>query len=470
MLLPAVETLSALDLYRTSTYRMGANACHVIPRMAFRNNWSWVESADTREGVDEKLRNTLSKDMRRWRLKMTVQSAACCSAWAAASIAFIRPSAAWGRKRKDILRVAPVFREMIEWNGPEPSVIRPVIREGNMQVIPDLGPEEVVWFIHNPDPMGNGYQGIPAHYFAYKSILRAERVTRAYSNLIENRGMGIGLVGVHQGDLSDEDLRKYTVQFGNPGSRAWIFYPKNRFEINVQPGINTGFNYEGTDERFTRHMSMATGIPGMRAEGVQTGMVTGSKTDQDSVAENYQWYHEMFEDSVIDLHCLVNPDMRDAEFELEFPFDIVMDAAEKAQILQMNVNSIMTGATLIPVGVAYKMLDIKLPEGVNMDMSVAEYENSVQQKLQPTPMMQFEKGPEEDEGEEDKPAEKKEKPKAGKDSLETTDPVIQKRQIARMLLETGELSNNKVNVVLRTFYPTGLGTSTLQALRKEVRS
>ena len=469
----AMRSLSPMDLYKASTYRMGAFMCHVVPFLAFRNGWKFVEQKDTREPVDDDLNSELLLDTRKWKMRVQVPVAVDGSATLGRSLVFIDKMSGTGRRTRQILRVVPIDEEYIDWHGPEPSVYRPLVWYGRTQIEKALGPEEVVIFRHTPDMFGNILEGRPAHFNSYKTIIRAERITRAYCNLIENRGMGLALVGLTGGTLNTADIIKYTQQFGNPGSRAFLFYPKSLMEITVQDGIKPGFQYPDVDDRLTRHGSMSSGWPGQRMEGTQTGMVTGGKTDQDNTAENYAWWHELYEDSIIDLYYLINPEYIDKQFELDFPYDIIMDPAEKASIFEQYMRSITSATELMTVGPTYKLLDMKVPEGMDENENLAVALNKIQQELQPTPMDQANidlvKAKADQAGNDGKPPGGKEAGKADRDSMVDDDAMrAWKETYAGGLFEKG-FTVSQVELALRVAAGSSLGHNRLAEIRASNR-
>lgn len=479
-ILPVQDQLLPGDWWRSSFMRGGAHPCWITPRNAFRQSWKFVEDRETFQAiVDNDLLEKLKKVTREFKIKEIVVTAAQVSATFGRGLAYKFEAAPFMEEKHPQWRVIPIEEQYIEYvdddDQNEIKAYHPVVpwKKGSKQI--DISPTDAVLFIHQKDPMGNGFSGIPAHAMAYKTIIRMEITTKAYVNLIHNRGMGVFLVGITAGTPNKTELRKYAQMIGNPGSRAIVFYPKNLMEIEIKEGMKMGFNYMGTDERFTRHLSMTTGIPGLRMEGEKTGAVTGSEVDQDNTAENYQVHHEFHHDSIIELYHKSDETLSKDEFCLHFPLDIKLDRAKQTQIFATEAAAVTTVEDVLTVDQVLDRLGYPPhPDPEEGKKMYSVYVNDLRNEHQIGFNPDIEGGeafagqgmPSEGRGGNREFSKGTTKAKE-RDSFFYE--LTEKEQDAFRLIEKTDWGRRRINEFLMAFHGSGLGTNKIADLRNELK-
>jgi len=202
-----------------------------------------------------------------------------------------------------------------------------------------------------------------------------ENISEAYADLITMRGLGLVDVLVKGAD-TEEDLKPYVEKYKDPSSyRATVH--NDLVEITTNEGIRGAFSLDDVLGRYTKEVSSASGAPSMRMEGVQTGTVTGSETDQDNVAELYSNLQERYEPYILKLYKMLDPTLDTTAFELEFPMDIKLDRMKNTQIFSTEAGSVMAVPDLLTVDEARDRLGYPSMKGPRGDMTIAELMESL---------------------------------------------------------------------------------------------
>lgn len=371
---PAQEMVHPIELYCASLTPKGYFITHVAPRNAFRHGWEYVKQKKSTIPLDQKLKEKLVSLVRKNGVKFAVISAVQVSETFGRALLYRRNIAPRGKKEKWKLFVSRLPEEWVKYDEDN------VIKEYYIQIgwgqygykMLTVKPEDAILFIGEIDPNGNGHQGIPALLPVYRDITRAENIKDSYANLITQRGLGLVDIKI-EGVASQEELDPWVEEYGDPSSYNAIIH-NERMEVQTADGIKASFSLDETVGRYTKEMSSGSGFPTMRMEGVQTGTVTGSETDQDNQAENYSSLQERYEPCIIETLNMLDPSLENEDFELDFPMDIKLDRMKQTQIFATEAGAIMTVPDLLTVNEARDRLKYP-PVKENGDMTVTELIN-----------------------------------------------------------------------------------------------
>lgn len=456
-IIPPSELLNASYTYR------GAYITRVSPMVALFQGWKFVKNKKEQDRLDDKLADRLFELTVKYNLK-----------WLA--IQFARTGAIFGRaliykqfidqtdESQGIrLRVIPILDTEIIWddvNG-APQIYRPIVRWGFGTKTLSLDPKECILFVWDEDELGNGYEGIPALISCFDTITNSEELENTYTNAVRERGVGVVDVLDKQAKKLD-DLVTVRQNFKLGDDRAFVHGP--RYEMQVHPGLQSGFNYDEIQARITKNQSMATGYPGMAMEGVQVGAVTGSETDQDNRAQMYRIIQERVEQTIIAIYKLLDPKLKNANFELQWDFEVKMDKAEKAQVMAQYGQVINDLPDLINVNQALQWLDLP-PEEDGELFKISEWRKLYEMSPSVThgKTDEFEEG-----GEKKDPDEELQDMTIKEDEKESVKrETEQKREIAKKMVAAGD-SYSTINLVLKKIFKSGLNNSTIKKLRSDI--
>lgn len=377
LLVAAMDMIPPLELYAASFTPKGAFLTRVVPANAFRMEWQYVPEKRSKVPLDDTLRQKIIRAKRKYNLKQVVIEAVSTAEIFGRSLVYMHDMAPPGMVPDIQLRVTRLDEQYVHYDEEtgNPVLFRPMVRKGKGQVALELKPSDCILFLATPDPNGNGFQGIPALLPAYHSIVRMENISEAYADLITMRGLGLVDVTVSGAD-TEEDLQTWVEKFKDPSSyRATVH--NEQIEVETKEGIRAAFSLDETLGRYTKEVSSASGAPAMRMEGVQTGTVTGSETDQDNMAELYTMLQERYEPAILRLFKFVDPSLDITKFELEFPMDLKLDRMKQTQIFSTEAGSVMAVPDLLTVDEARDRLGYPSMEGGKGKMTIAELMESL---------------------------------------------------------------------------------------------
>jgi len=378
----AQHLLHESELYAVSWTPKGSYITRVAPRAAFKIDWKFLKDREHKIRLDTKLEAKLKRIHKKYKVKKAVISAVQTAETFGRSLLYRRKTGSSKRVKKWKLFVCRLPDEWISWDTGTNEIdsFNPVVgwELGTKQL--NLDPKDCVLFIGEIDPIGNGHEGIPGTLTSYNTIVRSENVAQAWAAIVVKRGLGLVDITV-EGAETDEDLKPWAEKYGNPSSYT-VMVHNERLQVKVEEGMKASFNLDETMGRYTKDVSSATGYPSMRMEGVQTGTVTGSETDQDNQAEMYATLHERYEDSIVETYYMLDQDDEDAIdpetdiFELFFPMDIKLDRGKQTNIFATEAGAVMTVQDIISVNEARERMGLPLwPDDIG-NMTIAEYMDS----------------------------------------------------------------------------------------------
>jgi hypothetical protein len=370
----AQNIVHTLELYAASFTPKGWFTTHIAPRNALRMGWRFVPQKKSAEVLRPRLHKTLIEMSRLWKIKKNVISAVQVSETFSRSLLYRRQVAPRGKKMRWELFVTRIPDEWVTYDEDTNEIIEynPIVGWGRGLRRLTIKPEDAVLFMAETDPMGNGYQAIPPLLPIYRTIQRMENISESWAEIVNQRGLGLIDMTV-EGAKKEKDLEPYGKKYGNPSSYSLIAH-NERVKVQAIEGLRASFNLDETIGRYTKDVASGTGFPSMRMEGVQTGTVTGSETDQDNMAENYSVLQERYEPFIIETYLMLNNELIDERFELEFEYDIKLDRFKQAELFNLNSNSIQMNVNFMTIDQALEMLRLPTIGGPIGQLSVAQYE------------------------------------------------------------------------------------------------
>lgn len=458
---PAILIIPPDELWRCSFTPKGAYITRVSVNSAISPGWKYTTTKETKDPLKPDFLTRLELMDKQYKNKrITIQ--------------MLRTGAIFGRSlvykealvidklSKFRLRVVPIREEQIIYN--EDGTVKefiPIIRLGwgNKQL--HLDPKECYLFIWDEDESGNGYQGISALLSVYQTIIRSENVADQFATTIKDRGLGI--VDVEDTEAETKtDLKKLRQSFRLGDDR--VFVHGSRYKMTVTPGVQTGFNFDTTMERWTKETSSGSGYPGMAMEGVQSGAVTGSETDQDNRAQKYNEIREMANEIIPHLHKLEDPKLDTNLYEPIWDFQIRMDKGRVAQVKSVNAQTLTTIPNLFTVNEALELMELPKRENESEgDMLLSDW-NRANASFEPVYRMSVSKSQRFTETPEETNEDNPEINKLEALKQEPNEEKVDKKEIAKRLLSQGD-SYNKVNTTLKRIFKSGLSNKDIKELK-----
>lgn len=473
--IPAQNVIEPEELYHASFTPKGAYITRVSVKFAFFQGWKLVKTKESHEAVDEPIAEKITKLNKDFSIKNIVIQMCRSGAVFGRSLVFLQEKPPHIKsKQRLFLRVAPILEQDIEYDDKTGwvTMFHPQVGWGfGHGKRLDIPPDKAVLFIWDQDECGNLFQGIPALLSSYQTILRSEIVSEEYSSTIAERGLGFVDV-LDKKAKTFEDLIKVRRAFKLGRDR--IFVHGENYEAKSVNGLSSGFNFDEAMNRYTKDISSGTGYPQMAIEGVQVGAVTGSETDQDNRAQMYRMIQEMAEPYIMQLYYLLDKSLVDADFELEWEFEVKQDRAKKAQVMATFGGAINQIQDLITVNQSLHELQLPLKKDKKEgDMLLSEYIalHSPVINTEPDDPNQTNNGartkdyPKEDVSEPSE-EEQKELLKTETDSEQIPNAKL-KIEIAKRMLMKGD-SYGVINTFLQLVLGSGLSNSTIQELRTKV--
>jgi hypothetical protein len=473
---PAHQIVEPTELYRASFTPKGSYISRVSVKFAFYQGWRLVKSKDINDPLPDDLIAEFNRVNKQFRLKHIFIQMVRTGNIFGRSLVFLQDRPFPDRYgNKVFLRVAPLFEEDIEYDDSDsgsgwPKMYHPMVMWGRGMKRLDINPTKSVLFIWDQDENGNLFTGISSLIAPYNSILRAETVSDEFSSNIADRGLGFIDILDKKAKVR-EDLTSVRKNFRLGKDR--IFVHGDNYEAKVTQGISQAYNFDESMSRYTKDVSSSTGFPGMAMEGVQTGAVTGSETDQDSRAMMYRIIQELSEPAMLDIYALLSKKLADPNLELDWDFEIKQDRQKKASILSTYSNAIMAIQDLITVNQALRMLDLpqreKKEEG---EMLLSEWialnspviDTGVDDPTKPNNDVKKKDYPDFGIGSPETEEEKAELLKTEKDSEEMDVDGLLKEEIASRLIDNGQ-SYGTINVVLKKIFGRGLSNTTIKNIK-----
>jgi hypothetical protein len=266
------------------------------------------------------------------------------------------------------LRVTPVKDEEIYFDDDgEITHFHIGMKFGKAMKWITIEPKDTVMYINQLDPTGNNYDGISELESAYLPLNYVANIEESWANLMNKRGLGILDIEIEGAD--EDDLEAYKDKYGDPSQYAVIFHDQT-WKVNSSAGISAQFNLENTVGVYTKEVSSSSGIGEARLNGVQQGMVTGSKTDGDNYMSIQRSCQVDYDDFLMSVYALIDESLRDS-FKIEYNVDQKLDKAEDAQIFAMNISSVNQASEFLTYNEARKRLGLDAIEGG--DVLLAEY-------------------------------------------------------------------------------------------------
>jgi len=364
-----------------------------------------------------------------------------------------------------------------------PVRIKPILPWGKGSTNADFEEDEFRVCINRKDPAGNGWQGTPELIAVYRILKWDQNVLHAYDTVINQRGLG--LLDVTIQGLRDEDGAKdWARKWGNPAQYAGLFH-SDRITVETKEGMKANYNIADVSEVHRHYTSAGTGYPGERMIGVQTGAITGSQTDRDNMAEIYRTNHDMFDEFIISLYTLIDPEL-EGKFKLEFPINAKLDKETEAGILSDMNDVVKSSLDYMKVSVAEQLLDYEITDVESeKGMFMTEWLLLQEKKLRGKYPDLFEQQEEEqgppggDDQQQQQQQQKKKDIKereqednkarrnttVEKDMMETF-AKLPKMVVADLLMNAG-FSLNETNEKLRAIHGSGYDKNVLVDIRKE---
>jgi hypothetical protein len=377
LLIPAEMMVSREQLYAAALTPKGRFITWVAIRNAFRQGWKFVEEKKKRTPLPPRLHDKLVKLTNEFDLKIWFSVAKSCAAIFGRSLQFIRQINTVGKLKKWEIRVVPIYEEYIDRDDNENIIqFKPIIRIGHSYRQVYIPADQAVLWVNQPDIFGNAEQGIPEHLAAFRTIKRSESIANNFAELVSQKGLG--QLEITIADIQDrEDAQKWAEAYKQM-IRDSIIVKGPQMETKVTPGINSGYDYNGTQQSYYEDTSAATGMPQMRMRGVQTGTVTGSEVDQDNTAEVYSTIQESSERHMKDFyqvitHFISDPSLRGKNYEIDWEFDIKMDKKGRSQKLSTDATTVLTLAEIITVNQAMEILELPLLDGPEGELLLQQW-------------------------------------------------------------------------------------------------
>jgi hypothetical protein len=472
-LIPAQNMLSREQLYAAALTPKGRFITWIAILNTYRNGWRFVQDIDTKSPLPKRLQKKLVTLTKQYDLKEIFSLArSFCGIWGQALVWRLQRSKR-GEKLDYDLIVSPIWTEHIVYEEDHRTVkmYRPRSTFGNQILLEfEIEPKDAVLWVNHKDPFGSPEQGVPDLIAAYRTIQRSEAVAEKYAELIVQRGLGqldIEIDGVY----TQADIEAWADTFRKLLSDSVVVHSPD-MKTNVTPGIHSGYDYPQTQNSYYEDTASATGYPQMRMRGVQTGTVTGSETDQDNIAEIYSGNQEFTEKYMFRTYEMLDPSLKDAEFDFDWERDFKMDPQRVANKFATDISSIMTGAEIMTMDQAFAKLGLPTLGPPVGEMLVQEFidkkfgQEPENQEPPPQPSGRLPEGeqPQQAETPEEEPEE--DEIDAMEEIGDLIEKTVKKDDLARIMLEAG-VSTRKVNSVLRNddLFKKGCSYSTLQKLK-----
>jgi hypothetical protein len=362
-----------IELHAAAFTPKGYFVTHVAPRNALRMGWRYVPEKKSSEALRPRLHKRLAELNRKFRIKDKSILAVQTSETYSRSLLYRRQVAPRGQKMIWRLFVTRIPDEWIEYDAETNTIIayHPIVGWGLGLRQLTIKPEDAVLFKAEEDPNGNGFQAIPPLLPMYRSILRMENIEESWAELVTKRGLGLIDMTV-EGAKDEAALEPYAKKYGDPSSYSLVVH-NERVKVETKEGMRAAFDLDATITRFTKDISSASGYPSMRMEGVQTGTVTGSETDQDNMAENYSVLQERYEPYIIAVHNMLDPTLRGERYELEFELDIKLDKARQSELFNLEANTVETIQDILTINQALERLRLPGIPGEEGNLTVTQY-------------------------------------------------------------------------------------------------
>lgn len=473
LLTPAEQTLLPEQLHAASLTPKGRFIVWVATRNAFSKGWRFVQEKQRKSPLPPRLRNHLINLNNQFHLKEHFTLAKSIAMEFGRCLQFKREVSPRGMKSRVEIREIRISDEYIEYDSTGvPLMYRPIIRVGREARQIEITPDDAELWVHNPDPFGNGYQGVSELLAAFRTIKRSESIAQNFAEIITQRGLGQLDIEI-DGLVDENDANKWADVYKNLIQESIIVHSPD-MKTSITPGMNAGFNYQTTQNTYYEDTAAATGNPQMRMRGVQTGTVTGSETDQDNMGEVYAAIQETSEKHMKRFYTIIDPSLTARSFEIEWDFDIKMDVAKRATVRATNINTIMAGAEILTMGAASEIMGITLTEEENeRDMLVQEFiddrfeveEFPVEGNLQESPNRPDQTRPG-DKGVEDRKPEavsKQQQEPGGRGNKKSRDSYT-KEELAEWMMKS-EISCRSTNDTLRKRFGSGYDNNKLVYLR-----
>jgi hypothetical protein len=469
-LIPAEQTILREYLHGAALTPKGRFITWVACRNSYSKGWMFVQEKKRKSPLQPRLRNHLINMNNDHHLKEHFTLAKSIAMEFGRCLQFKRELAPRGMKSRVEIREIPIWDEYIEYDETGvPIMYRPIIRVGREMRQIELTPDDAELWIHNPDPFGNGYQGVSELIAAYRTIERSESIAQNFAEIVTQRGLGQLDIEV-DGIVDENDANKWADVYKNLVQESIIVHSPD-MKVGVTQGMQTGFNYQTTQNTYYEDTAAATGYPQMRMRGVQSGAVKGSETDQDNMAEVYASIQETSEKHMKRFYEILDPSLVGKQFEIEWDFTIKMDVQKRATVLATNINTVMAGAEILTMGAASEILGVMLTEDDSeREMLVQEFidenfevmENPVEGNIQESGNRPGDKGIKDTEPEalsrqQENPGGRGNK---NSDSLNT----MTKEELGEWMMKKG-ISYRSTNDTLKKQFGTGYDHNVLKFLR-----
>jgi len=451
-----------------------------MPNEAFRNKWNYcVPDVEDEDSLPKELDSRLQKIRKKYKLR-TVHKRAVWFARAVGRVLVHKfpyrpitdPNGEW------YLRVTHIEDQRIFYDADgNPDYYRPSIYLGREVHDFRIPANKAVLYVNNPDPTGNGYEGLSELEATYFPMIWMSNILESWAEIMEQRGLGILDIMIEGAD--EPTLKKYKSEYGDPSDYSVIFHDE-KWKISTPSAVSAQYNLDTMVAVYTKEISSAAAVGSARMNGVQQGATTGSNLDADNYGQTLGAIQQEWNDELIALHVLCDPTVRD-KFDITYDLSVRLDKKQVIENFGSAINGVNQALDFLTYNQALALLDKPAVKDGDMLASKwiathVDYDETVQpgDKMPdagtPAPNMAAERMQQEKKNEKrDETAIRKPDRKSA-DTLTRKELSELKKKKAKELFKAVDnngdsFSLNEINAMIKQEFGSGLSNSTLVNLR-----
>jgi len=323
---------------------------------AFRNKWKYTEP-DSED--DDSLNEALDKKLQTLRKKYKLRKIHKEAVWFARAIGralvhkfpfkpITKPKGDW------YLRVTHIEEQRIFYDKDgiithyQPSIY--IGREMHDFKIPAA---DCILYVNNPDPNGNGYEGISELESAYFPLLWMSNILATWAEIMEKRGLGILDITIDGADKPT--LEEYKEKYGDPSKYTVIFHDE-KWHVAAPAAVSPQYNLDTMISVYTKEIASSGAVGEARMTGVQQGAVTGGNLDADSFGQTLGGIQQEWDDNCIALHVLCDPSVNE-KFGILYDLSIRLDRKQVIENFGNAINGVNQGLDFLTYNQALALLD-----------------------------------------------------------------------------------------------------------------
>jgi len=459
-----------------------------MTREAFRNKWIYTEP-DAMD--DDSLNPKLDKKLQTIRKEYNLRAIHSRAVWLSRSVKrsvvhkfpvkpVTDPKGPW------YLRVSHVYDHQIKYDSDgNISYFNIMIKLGNDQKEWKIPYKDCELYINSLDPLGNQKEGISELESTYLPLLWMATILESWADIMKKRGLGI--LDIEIQGASEEDLKKLASEKGDPSQYTVIFHDES-WKISAPAAVSAQYDLASMVSTYTKEVSSGNAVAEARLSGVQSGAVTGSKTDQDNFGQSIGAIQLEYNQNLINLHALCDSSIDTKKFDIKYDLSVRLDRKEILDNFATASNSVNQTLDMLSFNQVLAKLD--LPSVDDGDMLAAQwiavhedFDKIIKPEENPHgPNYQSEDKPipndQKDKEREERKQEKRNKTEIkktdGKDSYSRSELALIKRTRAREIIAQDKADslyptgNKEINIKLQEEFGSGLSFTTFSRLREEL--